>query len=161
MKSELRWLLGLILGAVILVNVTGLGRQTPTSAAAVLVRDGLLLKAGPDIFLIENGQRRHIINLDAFTEKGFDWGQVQQVDTTLLASVPEGSPVAVLLKGSGPEIYLLDDGQKRHILTLEDFQQARFVWEDVRYVTDMELGRFRDGPPVPPLTPIPSEDAGQ
>jgi hypothetical protein len=156
MKSELRWMLLLIFGAVVLVNVTGLGRQTPTSAAAVLVRDGLLLKAGPDIFLIEDGHRRHIINLDAFSRKVFDWGLVQEVDSSILNGVPEGSPVAVLLKGSGPEVYLLDDGRKRHILTLEDFEQARFVWDDVQYVTDAELRRLRDGPPVPPLTPVPT-----
>jgi hypothetical protein len=155
MKSELRWLLLFILASVILVNATGIGRQTPASAAALLVRDGLLLKSGTDIFLIENGQRRHIINLDAFTEKHFDWGQVRPVDPAVLNALPAGPPVAVLLKGSGPEIYLLDKGKKRHILTLQDFEAARFVWDDVRYVDDSELARLRDGPPVPPLTPVP------
>src|SRR5690606_40975888 len=53
----------------ILVNVSGVGRQTPTTSAGVIVRNGLLLKSGPDIFLIENGHKRHIINLDAFTGK--------------------------------------------------------------------------------------------
>lgn len=159
MKSELRWLILLVLGGVVLVNITGLGRQVPSTAAAVLVRDGLLLKSGPDIFLIEDGHRRHILNLDAFTGKGFDWGAVQQVDSSVIASLPEGAPVAVLLKADGPEIYLLDKGQKRHILTLDDFENSRFVWADVRFVSEEELRRLPDGPPVPPLTPVPTPEA--
>lgn len=156
MKSELRWMILLVFLAVVFINVAGLGRQTPTSTAAVLVRDGLLLKTGPDIFLIEDGHRRHIVNLDAFSGHGFDWGQVQEVDPAVLNGLPEGPPVSVLLKGSGEEVYLLDQGEKRHIQTLEDFEAANFVWDDVRYVSDAELNRLRDGPPVPPLTPVPT-----
>lgn len=155
MKAELKWLLLLILASVVLVNATGLGHQSPTTIPAVVVRDGLLLKTGPDIFLVENGHKRHIINLDAFTEKGFHWDKVQQVDQAVINSLPDGPPISVLLKGSGPEIYLLDRGRKRHIQTLKDFEQARFLWEDVRFVSDTELRRLPDGLPVPPLTPVP------
>lgn len=158
MKSELRWLVLLIFAAVVLVNVSGVGRQTPTTSAGVIVRNGLLLKSGPDIFLIENGHKRHIINLDAFTGKGFDWGRVQEVDQGVINGIPDGPPVAVLLKGSGPEIYLLDRGAKRHIQTLDAFEAANFVWDDVRFVSDSELTRLSDGPPIPPVTPGPSND---
>ncbi|MCZ7572165.1 MAG: hypothetical protein M5U01_26740 [Ardenticatenaceae bacterium] len=156
MNAELKWLLLLVFGSVILVNATGLGHQTPTTIPAVVIRDGLILKAGPDIFLIESGHKRHIINLDAFTGKGFAWERVQQVDQSVINALPDGPPVAVLLKGSGPEIYLLDKGHKRHILTIKDFEQTRFVWDDVRFVSDTDLRRLPDGPPVPPLTPVPT-----
>ncbi|HYN87356.1 MAG TPA: hypothetical protein VER55_02440, partial [Ardenticatenaceae bacterium] len=114
-----------------------------------------LLKAGPHIYLVENGHKRHIINLDAFTGKGFDWGRVQQAEQSVLNALPDGPPVAVLLKGSGPDIYLLDHGRKRHIKTLKDFEEARFVWDDVRFVDDNYLAGLPEGAPIPPLTPAP------
>ncbi len=52
----------------------------------------------------------------------------------------------LLLKGSGPEIYVLQDNHKRWISSLDAFAHFGYRWENVHEVEDEFLARFPDGP---------------
>jgi hypothetical protein len=56
--------------------------------------DGTLIKgSGPDIYLIENGVRRLIPDMETFNAMGFNWNNVIFVDDQRLGSLPLGSPL--------------------------------------------------------------------
>ncbi|MCI0574902.1 MAG: hypothetical protein L0332_12490 [Chloroflexi bacterium] len=150
-----------LVGIVIVVNIpfnrygTNLARAAPDSAALV-IRDGLLLKgSGPDVYVLENNQRRWITTLDAFTWFGYRWEQVHQVEDEFLESFEEGRPIYLLLKcEASPHVYALEDGNKRWIKDIPTFEAQGFLWEDIKFVSCPSLRRMPDGLPIP-------EDAGR
>jgi hypothetical protein len=150
MKKEITWLLVVVFALVALVNITGAARAVPAGPSIVL-RDGVLLKGSEEeIYLLARGKKRWIYNLDAFEGRGYRWEQVQMVPDSLLESLEDGRPVYLLVKGSGEEIYLLDQEQKRWIRTLKDFEEQGFLWEDVKIIPDVELWAIPEGTPIPP-----------
>jgi len=54
----------------------------------------------------------------------------------------------LLLKGSGPETYVLENGQKRWISSLDAFDHYGYQWDEVHLVEDTFLHQFRDGRPL-------------
>jgi hypothetical protein len=67
----------------------------------------------------------------------------------------EEEPGPILLTCEGrPEVYLMQDGQKRWIKDIPTFTAEGFDWSQVRYVTCDDIQHVPDGTPIPP-------DAGQ
>ena len=59
-------------------------------------------------------------------------------------------PDPILLKcTTSPHIYLLDDGQKRWIDTIETFNARGYVWRDVHFIPCAILRELPDGTPIP------------
>jgi len=60
------------------------------------------------------------------------------------------NPDPILLKCQpSPHIYLLDDGEKRWIDTIETFTARGYVWRDVKFVSCDALRSIPDGEPIP------------
>lgn len=150
----------ILIGLVIIVNIpfdrygTNLARAMPDSAA-LIIRDGLLLKgSGEKVYVLQDNQRRWISTLDAFEEYQYQWSQVHEVEDSFLDDFEEGPPIHLLLKcTASPHIYALEAGNKRWIKDIPTFEAQLYVWEDVRFVSCDYLRRLPDGPPIP-------EDAG-
>jgi len=149
-----------ILILIILVNIpfdrfgTSLARAMPDSAALV-IRDGLLLKGSDEkVYVLQDDKRRWISTLDAFEEYGYQWSQVHVVEDDFLAQFKEGLPIHLLLKcQTSPHIYALEGGRKRWIKDIPTFEAQLYQWEDVRFVSCSYLRNLPDGLPIP-------EDAG-
>ena len=59
----------------------------------------------------------------------------------------QASPI--LLKcAASPPIYLLENGEKRWIDTIESFESRGYVWRDVTIVACNDLRRIPDGTPI-------------
>jgi hypothetical protein len=54
----------------------------------------------------------------------------------------------LVLKGSGPEIYMLQDNKLRWISSLDAFEHLRLTWKDVHVVDDEFLAQFEIGRPI-------------
>ena len=54
----------------------------------------------------------------------------------------------LVLKGSGPEIYVLEQDKLRWISSLDAFEHLGLTWEDVHIVDDAFLGKFEKGRPI-------------
>jgi hypothetical protein len=54
----------------------------------------------------------------------------------------------LLLKGSGPEVYVLQDNHKRWISSLDAFAHYGYKWDEVHIVDDAFLNQFPDGRPL-------------
>jgi hypothetical protein len=59
----------------------------------------------------------------------------------------------LVLKGSGPEMYILEEDRLRWISSLDAFEHLGLTWENVRFVSCQYLRDLPNGPPIP-------EDAG-
>ncbi len=56
--------------------------------------DGTLIKgSGPDIYLIQNGVRRLIPDMETFNAMGLNWNSIINVDDQRLANIPLGVPI--------------------------------------------------------------------
>jgi hypothetical protein len=77
---------------------------------------------------------------------------VNQYGVSLARILPETSSLIIrdglVLKGSGPEIYIMEDGKLRWISSLDAFEHLGLTWEDVHIVEDEFLAKFEKGTPI-------------
>lgn len=71
---------------------------------------------------------------------------------SLARAMPDAQSLVIrdglVFKGSGERIYVLADGQKRWITSLEAFDYFGYRWEQVNVVDDSFLDQFEDGRPL-------------
>lgn len=63
--------------------------------------NGLLIRAQGDVYLIENGEKRHITSAEVFVQRGYDWNDVIDVTQTVLNSFNEGIPISPNVSQAG------------------------------------------------------------
>ncbi len=72
--------------------------------------------------------------------------------TALARAMPDSAALIVrdglLLKGSGDEVYVLENNQRRWITTLDAFEYYGYRWENVHEVDDTFINQFEEGRPV-------------
>jgi hypothetical protein len=77
---------------------------------------------------------------------------VTQYGVSLARIMPETSSLIIrdglVLKGSGPEIYILEEDRLRWISSLDAFEHLGLTWEDVHVVEDSFLAKFEEGRPI-------------
>ncbi len=77
---------------------------------------------------------------------------VTRYGVSLARIMPETSSLIIrdglVLKGSGPEIYVLENDKLRWISSLDAFEHMGLTWEDVHVVEDSFLARFEKGRPI-------------
>jgi hypothetical protein len=80
---------------------------------------------------------------------GIDQGAVEDLPETVQEIIHE-NPGPILLKCTGsPHIYLLEEGEKRWIDSVETFNDRGYVWRDVRFISCDDLRSIPDGVPIP------------
>lgn len=80
---------------------------------------------------------------------GIDQGHVQALPEKVQEVIYENPP-PILLKCSGsPHIYLLENGKKRWIETIEVFDSRGYNWHDVHFIKCGDLRSIPDGVPIP------------
>ncbi len=77
---------------------------------------------------------------------------VNRYGVSLARILPETSSLIIrdglILKGSGPEIYKLEDDKLRWISSMDAFEHLGLTWEDVHVVEDDFLNKFEKGQPI-------------
>ncbi len=77
---------------------------------------------------------------------------VNSYGVSLARIMPEATSLIIrdglVLKGSGPEIYMLENEQLRWISSMDAFEHLGLTWGDVHVVEDSFLKRFREGRPI-------------
>jgi hypothetical protein len=91
---------------------------------------------------------------------GIDQGAVENLPVSVQRAIYE-YPDPVLLKCyNSPHIYLLENGQKRWINTIETFNERGYLWRDVRFVSCPDLRAVPDGTSIPPDSGPPPQPWG-
>lgn len=101
------------------------------------------------VYLLENGKKRPIFNELAFNINGFNWDDVIFVGN--LEQYPLGEVLYtgsfeghifmdgdLLKENNDAEVYLLEDGKKRHILNESIFNSKGFNWNMIYSVSDLD-----------------------
>jgi hypothetical protein len=77
---------------------------------------------------------------------------VNRYGVSLARIMPESSSLIIrdglVLKGSGPEIYMLENDKLRWISSMDAFEHLGLTWEDVHVVDDSFLNTFKKGRPI-------------
>lgn len=80
---------------------------------------------------------------------GIDRAAIEALPPAVQRIVYE-NPDPILLKcAASPHIYLLEDGEKRWVDSIETFTDRGYLWRDVRSVTCADLRSIADGVPIP------------
>ena len=77
---------------------------------------------------------------------------VTRYGVSLARILPDSAALIIrdglVLKGSGPEIYILEDDRLRWISSMDAFEHLGLTWQDVHVVEDALLDKFEKGRPV-------------
>ncbi len=133
-----------------------------TLGAALTPPDGAVLRSetGSTVFLVEGSALKEFT---AETLKQHNASsKVQVIPDAEISTYPRNGMVAALnttklVKGSGPAVYLIENGQKT-ALTYDMFVSKGFSFANVVTITDSELGNYPSvaGQSTPPPAPAPS-----
>lgn len=121
--------------------------------------DGTLIRFSGEekVYLIESGKKRWITDSATFVARGYDWNGIILISEAELAIYPEGEyikrevPLIIsdaLVKGSGPKVYLLENGTRRWIKDEITFNSWGYDWKNVVLLTDQELMLYGEGEPL-------------
>lgn len=102
----------------------------------------LVKGSGPEVFLIQDGERRWITDSKTFDAYGFNYSEVKEIFDEELNSYPEGTPITqngTLLKGKNSgDVYLIINGNRR-LMSARVAEKYRVQSEDIHCVTDSYL----------------------
>lgn len=119
--------------------------------------DGTLIRADgyEEVYVLEDGLRRWIINPDVFNRLGYKWSNVRVISKEAVDSYPSGNdvtssyyyyyPNGSLIKADAPEVYLIEAGKKRWIPNPQIFEAKGFRWERIIKVNDYTLRAISQG----------------
>jgi hypothetical protein len=117
--------------------------------------DGTLLKAsGPQVDQMQGGQRRWIPDPPTFNCMGLDWNAIRTIVDSEWSQIPQGAPYpsqadGALLKGSGPQVYVMASCLRRWIPDPDTFNSLGYNWNVVQQVSDADLTAIVEGEQLP------------
>ncbi|TSC90307.1 MAG: hypothetical protein CEN92_485, partial [Candidatus Berkelbacteria bacterium Licking1014_96] len=104
---------------------------------------------GQEIYLLLSGKKYHLVDYDAFIAFNYNLNQVTHVSGETINAVAYGGELNRLIRGSGPEIYLVENGQKRHIPSPEIFSSYGWSWASITAMPNSFVAQLPPGPDVP------------
>jgi hypothetical protein len=96
---------------------------------------------GPEVYLLVDGEKRHIVDWETFLHLGYQEKQIVS-DPSLVAAYPEGPPITRLLTGSGEAVYWMQDGIRWWVEDLDALGERGLDEEDVSRVPERLLASF-------------------
>ena len=113
-----------------------------------LSNGSLLRSAHGPAYVLQGNRRVWIPSLEALTAGGYRWEQVQPVSDRLMRSLALDTQEGYLVKGSGAEVYLIEAGKRRWITTAAAFAARGYRWDQVHFVSNMDLEAIPLGTPI-------------
>ncbi|MFH1749554.1 MAG: metallophosphoesterase, partial [bacterium] len=106
-----------------------------------------LLKASgnPAIYYLHENRKRHILS-PAIFESQFKWDNILYVSTAKGEQYPDGPdlkfPDSTLLKGSSGAVYVIEAGNKKHIIAPEVFNNLNYEWSNIVVISNTHLAKY-------------------
>ncbi|MFY9531888.1 MAG: hypothetical protein WBC04_17820 [Candidatus Acidiferrales bacterium] len=110
--------------------------------------------SGPQVDMMQGHERRWIPDPQTFNYMGLNWGAIQIIPDGSWNAIPAGPQFpsrtdGTLLKGSGPAIYVMQNGQRHWIPDPATFNAMGYNWSAVQNVADSDLIAIPLGSQVP------------
>ena len=113
----------------------------------------------PKVYLVVDNTRRHIVDWDTFLNLGYLTSDI--VPCGDATSDPEGAPITTLLKGSGVEVYLMENGIRHHIPDMDTFTASGFHIDEITVLPDTMVASWPLGTPLASAAPVPQDTVYQ
>jgi hypothetical protein len=113
--------------------------------------DGTLFReAGSDkIYVVMRGAKFLIPNAEEMAALGYDGHSVNEVPVGALGALQDRPPEGTLIRERGKDnIWVYEDGKKRHITSAWVFGTKGYDWKNVKTVPVGSIGEYADGVPV-------------
>ncbi len=108
-------------------------------------------KKTKEIFYVESGRRYPILD-KAIMQIDYPTMKTSLVASDTLSKYPSGFPVllrdGVLVKGSGPDVYVISNGKKRHVTSEKVFTTIGYKWSNIITTSDAVLDLHPTGDPI-------------
>lgn len=115
--------------------------------------EGTLIRGqGPEVYVISNGQRRHIKNPVVFKKLQYNWENIIEVDDEELklysedASLDEDSdyPDSTLIRQQGqPTVYVVEGDKLKPITSEDAFHSHNYRWNRVKIVPSAVKNKYK------------------
>lgn len=103
---------------------------------------------GDKVYYIEGDLRRHVISTDAFARAGLSWDDVEVVDDEDVDTYVDGNPFGyddgMLIKGSGPKVWVIAGGKRRHIADPAAFARLGYDWDNLIEIPDTDVEQYEE-----------------
>ena len=115
--------------------------------------DGYRVKlAGhPEVYVVIDNAKHHVPDPATYNNLFENWTDIQEIPAADFNAVPTGLALtsgAVLAKGSAPEVYLITNGVRRHVMSPETMDKYDFGWNKVVLTPDAVINGIPFGPTV-------------
>jgi len=122
------------------------------TGAAMTYRDGSLISNRGKVYVVSDGNRRHIDTANTFIQKGYKWGNIVSVSDAELGVHPEGEilrsadnyPNGSLILAPDRKVYVLREGKRRWVPSPLIFE-ARYKWESIIPVSQEIINSYTEG----------------
>ncbi|WP_419785656.1 hypothetical protein [Pseudodesulfovibrio sp.] len=110
----------------------------------------LTLPNSAGIYLIDQGLRRWIPNPSTYNNLFKDWNNIiTNIDVLQIPAGPDITNGAILATPlAGGPVYLIDNGCKRGISSVDTFNKYYFSWDSVYHVPLILLDYLQSGPDI-------------
>lgn len=110
------------------------------------------VKGKPAVYIIEDDTKRPILSAGVFEANNLDWSEIEEVDQEELDTYADGEnlnyPDGTLIKGSGPAVYVVSNGQKRPFINAKAFLKLGYQWKKIKRIRDAEVADYEIGPAI-------------
>ena len=120
------------------------------ASASYLPKFDLVKGSGPEVYVLENGTKYWVPSIDVFNRFNFKWGNIKTYSDMVIQNYPQSDnwntydnyPNGSLVKGSGPEVYLIEQGKRRWIPSPTIFLGNDFGWKYILDINDNDLDNY-------------------
>ena len=113
----------------------------------------LVKESGGGVYLVENNTKRTFPDEITFLSYSYKWSDVLTVNSEELALIPDGAVMdynvnyrdGQLITANGDGVYLIENGTKRPIQSIEAFYSNHYNWNGIKPISSEELGKIPDG----------------
>jgi len=127
--------------------------DTYSDAEPLNYADGTMVRETdkPEVYVIANGQKKHILDPVAFADLGYNWNNVVVVPAKSLGIFNNAAPMnsnsahpeGALIRVEGtPTVYVVEGGKKIPISDIQLFNARKYDWNKVLVVKDKQAKKF-------------------
>lgn len=111
------------------------------------------VKGKPTVYVVEDGVKMPIQSPVVLSSNGLSFSDVEEVDQDEADTYANGDPLnyadgTMVREENKPEVYVVANGQKKHILDPVSFTNLGYNWNNVVVVPANSLGIFKNASPM-------------
>lgn len=127
--------------------------DTYANGEALNYADGTMVREEnkPEVYVIANGEKKHILDPIAFADLGYNWGNVIVVPANSLGIFKKATamnsnsthPEGALIRVEGtPTVYVVEGGKRIPISDIQLFNARKYDWNKVLVVKNNQVAKF-------------------